>query len=73
MFGCTRIKLSIVYVSDHLEHDKTIVLVIMKKLFRDLTKNNSVKNIDVFSDGPSSQFKNQYVFNALPFLVGYHC
>lgn len=64
---------SIVYASDHLEHDKTTVLVLMNKLFCDLTKNNDIKNIDFFSDGPSSQFKNQYVFNALPYLVGYHC
>ena len=64
---------SIIYVSDHLEHDKTTVLVLMNKLFVELTKSNGVKKIDVFSDGPSSQFKNQYVFNALPYLVGYHC
>ena len=59
---------SIVYVSDDLDHDKTTVLVFLIKLLVDLTRSEGVQRIDIFSDRPLSQFKNQYVFNCLPML-----
>ena len=59
---------SMVFVSDDLDHDKTSVLVFLHKLLAELTDKETIKNVDIFSDGPSSQFKNQYVFNFLPVL-----
>ena len=37
-----------------------------------LTRSEGVQRIDIFSDGPLSQFKNQYVFNCLPMLFQRH-
>ncbi len=50
-------------------HNKTSVLVFMDRLLNNLSKNEGIKNIDIFWDGPSSQFKNQYVLNYLPMLL----
>ena len=59
---------SFVFVSNDLDHDKTSVIVFMNKLLSMLSIDHGVINFDIFSDGPSSQFKNQYVFNYLPQL-----
>ena len=59
---------SMVFVSDDLDNDKTSVCVYMHKVLVKLTTENAIKKVDIFSDGPSSQFKNQYVFNYLPSL-----
>ena len=61
-----------VFVSDNLDHDKTSVLVFLHKLLVELTAEEPIKNVDIFSDGPSSQFKNQFVFNFLPVLRKLH-
>ena len=61
-----------VFVSDDLDHDKTSVCVFMHKVLTMLTTENAIKKADIFSDGPSSQFENQYVFNFLPFLYKQH-
>lgn len=63
---------SMVFVSDDLDHDKTSVCVYMHKVLSKLTTENAIKKADIFSDGPSSQFKNQYVFNYLPSLYKQH-
>ena len=62
---------SAVFVSDDLDHDKTSVLVFINHLLGDLKK-HSINQIDIFSDGHSSQFKNQYVLNCLPVLLERH-
>ena len=61
-------KKSLVFVSDDLDHDKTSVCVFMDKVLSKLTTENGIKKADIFSDGPSSQFKNQYIFSYLPSL-----
>ncbi len=65
-------KRSMVFVSDDLDHDKTSVLVFLHKLLADLTAKEAITKVDIFSDGPSSQFKNQFVFNLLPVLRELH-
>ena len=50
---------SMVFVSDDLDHDKISVCVFMHKVLTKLTTENAIKKVDIFSDGPSSQFKNQ--------------
>ena len=61
-----KIKKSFVFVSDDLDHDKTLAIVFMNELLKALTREYGINNFDIFSDGPSSQFKNQFVFNYLP-------
>ena len=61
----------VVVVSDGLDHDKTSVLCFINHLLGDLKK-HSINQIDIISDGPSSQFKNQYVLNCLPVLLERH-
>ena len=63
---------SMVFVSDDLDHEKTSVLVFIHKVLSELTTKYAIRKVDIFSDGPSSQFKNQYVFNCLPFLLQQH-
>ena len=65
-------KKSFVFVSDDLDHDKTSVCVFMDKVLSKLTTENGIKKADIFSDGPSSQFKNKYIFNYLPSLCKRH-
>ncbi len=65
-------KKSFVFVSDDLDHDKTSVCVFMDKVLSKLATENGIKKADIFSDGPSSQFKNKYIFNYLPSLCKRH-
>lgn len=48
-----------VYVSNNLAHKKETIVPYMYKLLIDLP--SSVKILKVWSDGPSSQFKNKYI------------
>lgn len=48
-----------VFVSDNLKHTKETIIPYMYKLLTDLPK--SVKVLKVWSDGPSSQFKNKFI------------
>ena len=59
------IQSSIAIVSDDLDHDKTAVLVFMNRLLQRVKDEFNVNVVDVFSDGASSQFKNQYIFHSL--------
>ena len=54
-----------VFVTDDRSHDKKAVAVFMDRVFRSLVsdKSSKVKRVHVFSDGPSSQFKNKYMVN----------
>ena len=54
---------SMVIVSDELDHTKYSVYVFIKCVFRYLkTIFPNVKQINVFSDGPMSQFKQRFLF-----------
>ena len=44
----------------------------MHKVLAELITEEAVTNVDIFSDGSSSQFKNQYVFNFLSALRELH-
>jgi len=52
-----------VIVSDDLDHDKKSVTVFMDIVVNNFVKKNfpQVKVVDIFSDGPTSQFKNRYM------------
>ena len=65
-------KKSMVFVNDNLDHDKTSVLVFLHKLLVELTTKEPIKNVDIFSDGPSLQFTNQFVFNFPPVVRKLH-
>ena len=59
---------SITFVSDDLDHDDIAVFVFMNDLFILVKERFNVDVIDAFSDGAPSQFKNQYIFNALTYF-----
>ena len=58
-------------VSDNLKHDKTVVIIFTDQILS--LKATNAKIVNIWSDGPSSQFKNRFVFKALDFLTGKHC
>ena len=59
-------KNSIVIISDYLQHTKLSVYAFMNKIFSILKeKYPSIKKINVFSDGASSQFKQRFLFSNL--------
>ena len=54
---------SIVIISDDLNHTKQSVYVCMQTVFAHLkSKCPQIKHVNVFSDGPTSQFKQRYLF-----------
>ena len=54
---------SVVCVSDELRHEKHSVHAFMTKIFSYLVeKYPDIENIDVFSDGATSQFKQRYLY-----------
>ena len=60
------VKESFAIISDYLKHTKDAVYTFMSKLFDYLVKTySSVKLINVFSDGATSQFKQRYLFSNL--------
>lgn len=59
-----------VIASDNLTHAKETLLAYVDYLLEDLPK--TVKIINVWSDGPSSQFKNRFIAAALPSLQCRH-
>lgn len=61
-------KKSIVFVSDELDHEKNSVCVFIHELLSKLVAKHGITKVDIFSDGPSSQFKNQFVLNYLPII-----
>lgn len=52
-----------VYASDNTDHSKWTVVAFLYKLFLKLPK--TVKRLKIWSDGPSSQFKNQFIGAAI--------
>ena len=60
------VKESFAFISDYLNHTKDVAYTFMSKLFNYLLKTySSIKLINVFSDGTSSQFKQRYLFSNL--------
>ena len=61
-----------VIVSDDLKHEKTSVAVFMCNVVKDLVKGRhpNITRVWIFSDGPSSQFKNRYIAHFLHLLQG---
>ena len=57
-------------VSDNLKHDKTVVIIFTDQILS--LKPTDAKMVNIWSDRPSSQFKNQFIFKALDFLTGKH-
>ncbi|CAF3403688.1 unnamed protein product [Rotaria sp. Silwood2] len=56
-------------VSDDVSHDKYSIHVCLSEIFTDLKKRfSSLKTVNIFSDGASSQFKQRYSFANLTFL-----
>ena len=56
-----------VVVSDDVSHSKQYILIFVRKILQSLLM-DSIKTVHIWSDGPSSQFKNWYIFAALPWL-----
>ena len=57
---------SMVVISDDLDHTKYSIFVFMQCIFRRLqAKFPSIETINVFSDGPTSQFKQRFLFSNL--------
>ncbi len=59
-----------VIVSDNLVHTKETLIAYVDRLLDDLPEN--VKSVSIWSDGPSSQFKNQFVLASLSALEKNH-
>jgi len=57
---------SMVIVSDDLNHTKHSIYVFMQCIFRHLkTTYHEIEHINIFSDGPTSQFKQRFLFSNL--------
>ncbi|ESO88891.1 hypothetical protein LOTGIDRAFT_165309 [Lottia gigantea] len=66
-------KLSYVIISDFLSHEKTAVAAFTSTILDIITdKFPTVRTVDVWTDGPSSQYKNKYIFALLPRLQDLH-
>ncbi|ESP02132.1 hypothetical protein LOTGIDRAFT_157284 [Lottia gigantea] len=65
-------KLSYVIISDFLSHEKTAVAFTSTILDIITDKFPTVRTADVWTDGPSSQYKNKYIFALLPRLQDQH-
>jgi hypothetical protein len=62
---------SAVVVSDNLTHDKetsAISMILVLKHFLSLLHESSTKTLQIFTDGPTSQFKNRFMFTFLTLL-----
>lgn len=57
---------SMVVISDDLNHTKYCIFVFMQCIFRSLrAKFPSIEVVNIFSDGPTSQFKQRFLFSNL--------
>ena len=56
-----------VVISDNLSHTKDSVITFIDKLISELA-DSSVKVLQLWSDGPSSQFKNCFIATAIPWV-----
>ena len=58
---------SAVVISDNLSHTKDSVITFIAKLISELIS-SSVKVLQLWSDGPRSQFKDRFIAAAIPWL-----
>lgn len=61
---------SYVIVSDNLTHSKDTIIAYLDRLFDEIPA--EITEVSIWSDGPSSQFKNKYVAASLPVLETKH-
>lgn len=62
-------KLAMVIASDVLDHDKrTVAAFTVESFITILNTLKTVENINIWTDGPSSQYKNKYIFSLVPRL-----
>lgn len=61
---------SFVLVSDILDHTKNTVIPYIVRLLEELP--SDIKEVTIWSDGPSSQFKNRYIAEAIQILSNMH-
>ena len=59
-----------VIVSDNLDHTKQTVVAYMDRILEEIPK--EINKVSVWSDGPSSQFKNRYIAASLKVLQKKH-
>lgn len=57
-------------VTDDLDHSKRTIVPYIDRLFEELPKD--ITSVHIWSDGPSSQFKNKFIATALPVLEKKH-
>lgn len=50
-------------VSDNLDHTKNTVIPYVNRLHEELPKN--IREVTIWSDGPTSHFKNRYIAEAI--------
>ncbi|CAF2654996.1 unnamed protein product [Rotaria sp. Silwood2] len=63
---CLNVGYSFVYVTDNLTHDKYCVSAVLEDLFLKLKQQyQQLKQIHIFSDGASQQFKQKFLFRNL--------
>jgi hypothetical protein len=59
---------SVVLCCDETDHSKRAVMVLLLELFEAYVKPLCVNRVRFWSDGPSAQFKNKYMYTFLKFL-----
>lgn len=62
----------IVIVSDNNTHNKETVIPYVSRLLDELPCDQNIKFLNIWSDGPSSQFKNKFVAATIPALQKHH-
>ena len=62
---------SAVIISDDLTHSRDSVIIFVDKLLNSVI-DESVKTLHIWSDGPSSQFKNRFTAASIPWLQERH-
>lgn len=67
VWSCEGIQ-SFIVVSDNTEHSKRTVCIFLTQIL-DSLELKSIKEINFWSDGPSCQYKNKYMFGFLPSLL----
>lgn len=60
----------IVKASDELNHSKNTIILHVDKILNEIPK--EIESVNIWSDGPTSQFKNKYIAAALPTLNEKH-
>lgn len=62
---------SYVLVSDNIDHTKNTIVAYMDRLLEELSL-KSIEEVNIWSDGPSSQFKNKFIAESIKILEKKH-